>query len=286
MLRAAAAACAGRHDAASHRAASLSYSRRRIHGRTSPNVTDDNFQAEVLETESPCSSTSGRPGAARAASSPRSSRRSPPSATSCAIVKLNVDENQRTAAQYGVLSIPTMILFKNGAGRQEDHRRVPEEASSRPSSSRRSPRASARSDRHRLRPVARVLRGAAVRRRTDALGLELPRTAPHRRARSARRAVALQHPVRVGQLVADELLVEPPRGSGRRADRLDDVGVARPATRQGSPRARSGACRCPCALRGRLAQEPRPPPPGPYPGVSARELPDATGRGPAVASPP
>ena len=30
------------------------------------------------------------------------------------VVKLNVDDNQRTAAQYGVMSIPTMILFKNG----------------------------------------------------------------------------------------------------------------------------------------------------------------------------
>lgn len=30
------------------------------------------------------------------------------------IVKLNVDENPGTAAQYGVRSIPTMILFKGG----------------------------------------------------------------------------------------------------------------------------------------------------------------------------
>ncbi|MBE7733458.1 thioredoxin [Devosia faecipullorum] len=30
------------------------------------------------------------------------------------IVKLNVDENPGIAAQYGVRSIPTMILFKNG----------------------------------------------------------------------------------------------------------------------------------------------------------------------------
>ena len=30
------------------------------------------------------------------------------------IVKLNVDDNQVTAAQFEVLSIPTMILFKNG----------------------------------------------------------------------------------------------------------------------------------------------------------------------------
>jgi len=30
------------------------------------------------------------------------------------IVKLNTDENQQTAAQFQVLSIPTMILFKGG----------------------------------------------------------------------------------------------------------------------------------------------------------------------------
>jgi len=35
--------------------------------------------------------------------------------TDIKIVKLNVDDNQRTAAQYQVLSIPTMILFKDGA---------------------------------------------------------------------------------------------------------------------------------------------------------------------------
>jgi thioredoxin 1 len=30
------------------------------------------------------------------------------------IVKLNVDENQQTPAQFGVSGIPTMILFKDG----------------------------------------------------------------------------------------------------------------------------------------------------------------------------
>ncbi len=30
------------------------------------------------------------------------------------VVKLNVDDNQQTAARYEVLSIPTLILFKNG----------------------------------------------------------------------------------------------------------------------------------------------------------------------------
>ncbi|MCG8516002.1 MAG: thioredoxin [Halanaerobiales bacterium] len=30
------------------------------------------------------------------------------------VCKLNVDENQSTAVRYGVMSIPTMILFENG----------------------------------------------------------------------------------------------------------------------------------------------------------------------------
>ena len=30
------------------------------------------------------------------------------------VVKLNVDENQQTAVRYEILSIPTMIVFKNG----------------------------------------------------------------------------------------------------------------------------------------------------------------------------
>ncbi len=30
------------------------------------------------------------------------------------VVKLNVDENQATAMEYGVMSIPTMIVFQDG----------------------------------------------------------------------------------------------------------------------------------------------------------------------------
>ena len=30
------------------------------------------------------------------------------------IVKLNVDENPQTAAKYGIQSIPTLMIFKNG----------------------------------------------------------------------------------------------------------------------------------------------------------------------------
>ena len=31
------------------------------------------------------------------------------------VVEMNIDENQDTAIQYNVLSIPTLILFRNGA---------------------------------------------------------------------------------------------------------------------------------------------------------------------------
>ncbi|KEZ51229.1 MULTISPECIES: thioredoxin [Metabacillus] len=30
------------------------------------------------------------------------------------VVKLDVDENQETAGKYGVMSIPTLLVFKNG----------------------------------------------------------------------------------------------------------------------------------------------------------------------------
>jgi thioredoxin 1 len=77
-------------------------------------VTDTTFQAEVLESETPVLVDFWAPwcGPCRVVgpilediAAERDDLR---------IVKLNVDENQQTAASLGILAIPTMVLFRNG----------------------------------------------------------------------------------------------------------------------------------------------------------------------------
>ena len=81
---------------------------------TLTDVTDNTFQAEVIESEKPvlvdfwaawCGPCRVVAPVLEEIASERDDLR---------IVKLNVDENQQTAANFQVLSIPTMILFKNG----------------------------------------------------------------------------------------------------------------------------------------------------------------------------
>ena len=77
-------------------------------------VTDSSFQAEVLENDKPVLVDFWAPwcGPCRVVgpvleeiAGERDDLR---------IVKLNTDENPQTAGNYGIMSIPTMILFKAG----------------------------------------------------------------------------------------------------------------------------------------------------------------------------
>jgi thioredoxin 1 len=78
-------------------------------------VTDTNFQAEVLESDKPTLVDFWAPwcGPCRVIA-PSLEEIAAEQADKLTIVKLNVDENQETAAKYGVMSIPTLIVFKNG----------------------------------------------------------------------------------------------------------------------------------------------------------------------------
>jgi len=78
-------------------------------------VTDDSFQAEVLESESPILVDFWAPWCAPCRAIAPLLEEIAEARDDLRIVKLNVDENQITAAQYQILSIPSLILFNNGA---------------------------------------------------------------------------------------------------------------------------------------------------------------------------
>jgi thioredoxin 1 len=78
-------------------------------------ISDDTFTAEVLESDKPvlvdftaswCPPCRAMNPILDEIAAGRDDLR---------IVKLDVDDNQQTAAQYGVLSMPTFMLFNHGA---------------------------------------------------------------------------------------------------------------------------------------------------------------------------
>ena len=78
-------------------------------------VTDNSFQAEVIESDVPVLVDFWAPwcGPCRVVA-PILEEIAAERGDALRIVKLNVEENQQTAANFEVLSIPTLILFKGG----------------------------------------------------------------------------------------------------------------------------------------------------------------------------
>ena len=78
-------------------------------------ATDDNFEGEVLKSDKPVLIDFWAPwcGPCKAIG-PVVEELAEKFKDSVKIMKLNVDENQKTAVNYGVRSIPTLILFKDG----------------------------------------------------------------------------------------------------------------------------------------------------------------------------
>jgi thioredoxin len=78
-------------------------------------VTDTSFQAEVIESEVPVLVDFWAPwcGPCRMVA-PVVEEIAEERGEALKVVKLNIDDNQNTAVQFNVMSIPTLMLFRNG----------------------------------------------------------------------------------------------------------------------------------------------------------------------------
>lgn len=79
-----------------------------------PEVTDSNFQAEVLEADKPVLVDFWAPWCGPCRIVAPHLEELDAERDDVTVVKLNTDDNPNTAAKYNVMSIPTLLLFKHG----------------------------------------------------------------------------------------------------------------------------------------------------------------------------
>ncbi len=77
-------------------------------------VSDANFQAEVIESTEPVLVDFWAPWCGPCRIVAPAIEELAGERDDVRFVKLNVDDNPQTAASYNVMSIPTLLLFKNG----------------------------------------------------------------------------------------------------------------------------------------------------------------------------
>ena len=80
-----------------------------------PNVTDSTFQTEVIESDKPTLVDFWAPWCGPCRVVAPVLEEIAAQRDDLRIVKVNIDDHPQLAQKYGILSIPTMIVFKNGA---------------------------------------------------------------------------------------------------------------------------------------------------------------------------